>query len=121
MAYDEGLAQRIRELVQHKPNIVEKKIFGGIAFMAYDYMFVGVVKNDLMARVGLANHAAALAKAHVIPMEFSGKPMTGYVFVQPLGLAEDEQLQHWIDMCFAFVRSLPVKPKKIPMRSFALH
>lgn len=113
MAYDEGLAQRIRELVQHKPNIVEKKMFGGIAFMAYDYMFVGVVKNDLMARVGPINYAAALAKPHVVPMDFTGKPMDGYVFVQPLGLAGDEQLQHWIDMCYSFVRALPVKVRKL--------
>jgi hypothetical protein len=113
MAYDEGLAQRIRELVQHKPNIVEKKMFGGIAFMAYDYMFLGVVKNDLMARVGPINYAAVLVEPHVVPMDFTGKPMVGYVFVQPLGFAEDEQLQQWIDMCFAFVRSLPVKVRKL--------
>ena len=113
MAYDEGLAQRIRELVQHKPNIVEKKMFGGIAFMAYDYMFSRVVKNDLMARVGPINYAAALAKPHVVPMDFTGKPMVGYVFVQPLGLTEDEQLQRWIDICFAFVLLLPVKLLKI--------
>lgn len=112
MAYDEGLAQRIRELVQDKPNIVEKKMFGGIAFMAFDYMCVGVVKNDLMARVGVENYPTALVQPHVIPMNFTGKPMAGYVFVQPLGLAEDEQLQHWIDVCFAFVRTLPVKMRK---------
>ena len=115
MAYDEGLAQRIRELTQHRPMVVEKKMFGGVAFMAYDYMFIGVVEDKLMARVGPDHYAAALKQPHVTTMEFTGKPMNGYVFVQPLGLAEDEQLEHWIDVCFAFVRTLPLKackPKK---------
>ncbi len=113
MAYDEGLAQRIRELAIHMPTpITEKKMFGGIAFMAFDYMFVGVIKDSLMARVGASHYADALTQPHVVPMEFTGKPMAGYVFVQPLGLAEDEQLQHWMDLCFAFVRALPAKARK---------
>ncbi len=109
MAYDEGLAQRIRELVQHKPNMVEKKMFGGVAFMAFDYMCVGVVKNDLMARVGPEAYEAALKQSHVRIMDFAKRPMKGYVFVDSAGIAEDDQLEHWIDMCYQHVRSLPVK------------
>jgi hypothetical protein len=74
-----------------------------------------------MARVGPNHYAAALKQPHVTTMEFTGKPMNGYVLVQPLGLAEDEQLQRWIDLCFAFVRSLPVKALKILSNSADRH
>jgi TfoX/Sxy family transcriptional regulator of competence genes len=112
MAYDEGLVQRIRELVQHKPNIVEKKMFGGIAFMAYDYMCVGILGDVLIARVGPDVYEAALKQPHVRVMDFAKRPMKGYVFVDPLGIAEDEQLAYWVDVCYQHVRLLPVKPKK---------
>ncbi len=79
MAFDEGLAQRIRELVQVRRGITERKMFGGLAFMSHGHMFVGVLGDTLMARVGSAEYAGALAQRHVREMDFTGKPMKGYV------------------------------------------
>jgi len=110
MAYDEGLAERIREIVQSRPGIAEKKMFGGLAFMANGHMFVGVQDSTLMARVGPAGYAGALAKPHVRTMDFTGRPLTGYVYVAAEGLESDEALADWVKACLAFVAALPPKP-----------
>jgi TfoX N-terminal domain len=75
MAYDEKLAQRIREALAGSAAITEKKMFGGIAFLHRGLMFVGVSDSSLMARVGKANHADSLSRKHVREMDFTGKPM----------------------------------------------
>jgi hypothetical protein len=107
MAYDPGLAERIRELLRDRHDVVEKKMFGGIAFMLQGHMAVGIAGDALMARVGPDRHADALRSPHVRPMDFTGRPMKGYVFVDPAGLADDAELQRWIDACAAFVANLP--------------
>ena len=113
MAYDEGLAERIRQMTADFPTIQEKKMFGGIAFMIRDYMFVGVQDESLMARVGKDNHNDALHQPHVREMDFTGRPMKGYVYVASAGIESDEDLKYWIDLCAEFVKSLPPKkPKK---------
>jgi TfoX/Sxy family transcriptional regulator of competence genes len=109
MAYDPGLAQRIREMLEGRDGIAERQMFGGIAFMSHGHMFVGVAGHALMARIGSDRYDAALAQPHVRPMDFTGKPMKGYVFVDPPGLAADADLQRWIDACAAFVAGLPPK------------
>ena len=86
MAFDEGLAQRIRELVQVRRAITERRMFGGLAFMSHGHMFVGVIGSTLMARVGPAEYASALARRHVREMDFTGKSMKGYVYVGASGL-----------------------------------
>ena len=111
MAYDEGLAQRIRETLGDDPRFTEKKMFGGVAFMASGHMFCGVVKSDLMVRVGPAQDKNALAKPHARPMDFTGKPMKGYVFVDPPGIEDDDELTEWVERCHRFVQSLPPKPQ----------
>ena len=110
MAYDEGLAERIRMVVVERPAVAEKKMFGGLAFMLNDYMFCGVLQDSLMARVGPDNYQASLAKPHVREMDFTGRPMKGYVYVDPEGLESDEDLAYWVDLCAQFVLTLP--PKK---------
>lgn len=110
MAYDEGLAERIRTVVMDRPTVIEKKMFGGLAFMLNDYMFCGVMQDTLMARVGPDNYAVLLSKPHVREMDFSGRPMKGYVYVDPPGIESDEDLEYWIDLCIEFVLKLP--PKK---------
>ncbi len=112
MAYDEGLAERVRNVLVDTPNIDEKKMFGGLAFMLNDYMFVGITEERLMARVGPEQYDQALEKPFVVPMDFTGRPMKGYVYVQPGGLEEDEDLAYWVDLCAGFVRSLPPKQPK---------
>lgn len=111
MAYDEGLAERITTLLLDIPNTKEKKMFGGIAFMLHDHMFCGVVGDRLMVRVGPDNQAAALTQPHVRPMDFTGRPMKGYLYIAPEGIANDDDLTHWINLCADFVRTLPPKKK----------
>jgi len=112
MAYDEGLAERLRELFSEDRNVTEKKMFGGLAFMSGDYMFVGILGEALMARVGKENHESVLARPHVRVMDFTGKSLKGYVFVDPPGYAEDEDLAAWVKQCRDFVQTLPPKERK---------
>ena len=112
MAYDEHLAQRIRSALQGNRLITEKKMFGGIAFLRKGLMFVGVSDSSLMARVGKDNHADSMSRKHVRPMDFTGKPMQGYVFVDAKGLKTDSQLRFWLERCESFVATLPPKAAK---------
>jgi hypothetical protein len=112
MAYDEALAQRVRETLRLRRGITERKMFGGIAFMLRRHMFVGISEQSLMARVGPQYHERAMAKAGVREMDFTGRPMRGYVFVGPQGLRSRADLKRWVDQCAAFVASLPAKAKK---------
>jgi TfoX/Sxy family transcriptional regulator of competence genes len=112
MAYDERLAQRIRNALAGNPAITEKKMFGGIAFLHRGLMFVGVSDSSLMARIGKANHADSLSRTHVREMDFTGKPMQGYVFVDAQGIRTDAQLRFWLERCKRFVATLPPKSSK---------
>ena len=109
MAYDEGLAERIRDALRGRAEVSERKMFGGIAFMLGGHMAVGIVGDTLMARVGPLRYADALALPHVRPMDFTGKPMKGYVYVDAAGIEEDAALENWITACSAFVATLPPK------------
>jgi hypothetical protein len=109
MSYDEGLAQRVREVLSERRGVAEKKMFGGLAFLLEGSMFCGIVKEDLMVRVGPARNAEALAQAHARPMDFTGKPMAGYVFVAPDGYASDEALARWVGWGAEFVSTMPAK------------
>lgn len=110
MAFDEGLAERIRDLLLAHPGITEKKMFGGVAFMLNRHMFVGILGDALMARVGPDAYAKALQQPHVREMDFTGKPLKGYVYVAAEGVVSDEALEQWVARCARFVESLP--PKK---------
>lgn len=105
MAYDEQLAQRIRDVLAPRADVGEKKMFGGIAFMVGDRMAVGVVKDDLMVRVGPDAHDEALAQPHARPMEMGGRISRGFVYVAPAGLASDDALQRWVDRGLRFAAS----------------
>jgi TfoX/Sxy family transcriptional regulator of competence genes len=112
MAFDEGLAQRIRDCLHRRAGITEKKMFGGLAFMANGHMFVGVTGEFLMARVGPIEYEPALKKPHVREMDFTGKPMKGYVYVDAPALESDRELLRWVETCLHFVASLPPKAAK---------
>ncbi len=107
MAYDEALASRIRAALSADPDLSEKKMFGGLAFLHRGLMFVGVSGNKLMARVGKEHYRDSLSRNHVREMDFTGKPMQGYVYVEPQGLATDQQLSFWLHRCKQFVSTLP--------------
>jgi TfoX/Sxy family transcriptional regulator of competence genes len=109
MAYDEGLAERIRESLDETANVNEKKMFGGLAFMLRGNMCVGVVGEELMVRVGPDAYADALAQPHAREMDFTGKPMKGLVYVAAPGVEADEDLDAWIGRGVAFAGSLPAK------------
>lgn len=111
MAYDEALAQRIRTVIGERPDITEKKMFGGVAFLLEGKMFVGIVRDDLMVRVGPDAHEGALAEPHVRPMDFSGRPMQGYVYVAPDGLRSDAALASWVERALSHAATLPAKSK----------
>ena len=107
MAYDEGVAQRIRENLEDRGDVVEKKMFGGIAFMVRGNMCVGVNGDDLMLRVGKMRHAELVERPHVRPMDFTGRPMDGFLFLAPDGYESDEDLAAWIDTALEYVLTLP--------------
>jgi len=109
MAYDEGLAERIRESIRELRDASERRMFGGIAFLLGGRMFVGIVKDALMVRVGVDAHPQALARPHVRPMDFTGRPMQGYVFVDPPGYEDDAALERWIQDGLAHARALGPK------------
>jgi hypothetical protein len=112
MAYDETLVQRIRETLRRKRGVTERRMFGGVAFMLRGHMFLGTAKGSLMARVGPQNYERALAMEGVREMDFTGKPLRGYVFVEPQSLKSAADLNRWVEICADFVATLPAKTKK---------
>ena len=112
MPYDDGLAQRIRELLDPRLASTEMRMFGGLAFMVNGHMCVGILQASLMARVGPDAYPDALEQPHVRKMDFTGRPMAGYVFVDPPGIAHDDDLAQWLRVCTTFVQSLPPKRAK---------
>jgi TfoX/Sxy family transcriptional regulator of competence genes len=111
MAFDEALADRIREVLAARPALSERRMFGGIAFMLAGNMAVGVVGDDLMVRLDPADAERALAEPHTRPMDFTGKPMKNMVYVDPEGTASDEELAAWVEAGADYASSLPPKTR----------
>lgn len=110
MAFDEELADRIRETLAEADVLAdERRMFGGLAFMVRGHMTVGIVGEELMVRVGKDAHEAAVAQPHARPMDLTGKPMAGFVFVAPTGFDDDTDLRDWVQRGLAFTASLPPK------------
>jgi len=111
MAYDEDLAERVREILAPLTPFEERKMFGGLAFMVNTHMACGIVKDDLMVRVGKAGHDAALARgAH--EMDFTGRPMRGMVIVPGSDVRDDSALGPWVILSVEFAQSEPPKASK---------
>lgn len=109
MAYSEELAGRIRGVIDGRPGVTERKMFGGIAWMVNGNMACGTIGEDLMVRLDRADADAALAMEHVGPMEFTGRPMRGFITVEAAGIEEDGELGRWVDAGADFADSLPAK------------
>ena len=109
MAWDEGLAGRVRAAMAGCGAVVEKRMFGGLTFMLDGHMCCGVAGGELMVRVGPRDYEEALAEPHAREMDFTGKPLRGFVYVGADGLEGEEALQAWIERGVGFVRSLPPK------------
>ena len=116
MAYDEDLADRVRAVLPAAELVTERQMFGGLAFMLRGHMFCGVVKDTLMVRLGPDGADRALNRPHVRPMDFTGRPMRGMVFVEPGGLHGTTALRHWVGAAADYTRSLPPKPATPPAR-----
>lgn len=112
MAYDEQLAARTRILLKGQRGLVEKKMFGGLAYLSNGKMFAGILKSDLVVRVGPEANDQALKEPYTRPMDFTGKPMKGYVFVGPEGVKSAAQLRRWLARGLDFAASLPPAKRK---------
>jgi TfoX/Sxy family transcriptional regulator of competence genes len=110
MAYDEDLANRLRELLSGEDAVSEKKMFGGLAFLVHGHMSVSASgQGGLLARIDPAETDAVLAKEHVSRMEMRGRTMDGWVRVAPEGVRTKRQLQPWVKRSVSYVKTLPPK------------
>jgi TfoX/Sxy family transcriptional regulator of competence genes len=108
VAYNEDLADRVREVLPRGEPVTERRMFGGLAFMLGGHMFCGIVKDALMVRLGPEAADRALDQPHVRPMDFTGRPMKGMVFIDPAGL-HDGALRQWVHAAADYARGLPSK------------
>jgi TfoX/Sxy family transcriptional regulator of competence genes len=119
MALDEGLAERMRVALAESGAAREVKMFGGLCFMLNGNMVAGTSKRGLLVRVGKDQQSNALARPGAKRMEMTGRPMEGYIFVDPPP-SDDRSLQDWLALAVAFVTTLPPKlPKSKPRRTRA--
>lgn len=115
MAYDEKLAERVRKVLATRKGVTEKKMFGGLAFLMGGRMCCGVLNDDLVVRVGPKRHAAALSRPHTRPMDFTGRPPAGFVYVGSRGVKTDAALAKWVQEAVKYALSLPegkARPKR---------
>jgi len=115
MAYDEDLADRVREVMPADGEVTERRMFGGLAFLWGGHMFVGIVGSELMVRIGAEEAQRALERDHVREMDFTGRPMKNMVFVQPAGL-EGPALEQWVTAAADYARTLGPKQPGRPLR-----
>ncbi len=109
MAYSESLARRVRSVLDRRPGIVEKKMFGGVGFLLRGNMAVGIWKECLIARLGATGAEAAKRRPHVVDFDITGRPMKGWVMIEPDGIDDDRPLAEWIERTLDFVATLPPK------------
>ena len=109
MAYDEGLAQRVREALDGRADLTEKKMFGGLCFLLGGNMCCGIVGDELMLRVGPDAYEDVLDRDHAREMDFSGRALRGMVYVASDGFAADDELRGWLEPAVDFAGGLPPK------------
>lgn len=109
MIVDEGLAQRIRSVLGKRPELVEKKMFGGVGFMLNGNMVCGIHKEYLIVRFGSERYSEAITLPHTKAFDMTGKPMTGWIMVAPEGYADTRDLTDWIQQGVDYVSTLPPK------------
>ena len=109
MAFDELLGERIRLLLGDDPDVSERRMFGGLVFMVAGNMACGVIRDDLLVRVGKDGYASAVVRPFAGPLSMGGRTMGGFVVVDGEGVAEDGQLEEWVERGIALATSLPPK------------
>ena len=109
VAYDEGLATRLREILGEEPGLAEKKMFGGLAVLLAGNMAVGVYGDDLLVRIDPGQQATLLAEPGTRPFDMTSRPMKGWIVVSATMCAEDADLRRWVSRGVTYARSLPPK------------
>ncbi len=112
MAYNAALANRIREAIARERGVDEIKMMGGLCFMIRGHMALGIVGEELMIRVGPDGYEHALGQPHAREMDFTGRSMKGFVFVEPAGFKTKRSLASWVALAATFAKSLPPRPSK---------
>src|SRR5688572_9581403 len=112
MAYDQKLADRIRELLIGTKKVKEKEMMGGLTFMVNDKMCVGIIKDEMMCRIDPEIQDVALSRPGCRIMDFTGRPMKGYVMVDETGMKSKKTFDYWIDLCLAFNKKAKSSKKK---------
>ena len=112
MAYDEKLAERVRKSLEGRRGVTERRMFGGLAFMLRGHTCCGLVGDELMVRVGPDAYEAALARPHAREMDFTGRPLRGYVYVGREGLGTQRSVTAWVERGVTFAASRPPKKKR---------
>ena len=113
MAYNEKLADRIREALVGTPKTIEKNMFGGVCFMVNNKMCVGVVKDEMMCRINPEIQDEAVERDGCRVMDFTGKPMKGYIFVSEEGMKSQKDFEHWICLALEFNKVAKASKKKV--------
>lgn len=114
MAYDKSLADRIRKILSKRKGVTEVGMMGGLCFMLRSHMCCGISNDDLVVRVGPERYDQALRRPHAHPMNFTGHPLRGLVFVGPKGRRREQDLWAWVRQAADFVRSLRPKARSKP-------
>jgi hypothetical protein len=113
MAFDQRLADRVRVALRRVPSVAattkEIRMFGGLCFMVRGHMCCGVIGDDLVVRIGAARYREALVQPHARPMDFTSRPLAGFIYVAPAGWRRPADLSTWIRRALAFAGSLPAK------------
>ena len=113
MAYNEHLAKRVREFLSSKKKVEEKKMMGGLTFMVNDKMCVGILKDNLMVRIDPDIYEKVLERRGCREMDFTGRPMRGFVFVDPEGTNTKKDLNNWLGLALEYnKKARPSKRKK---------
>lgn len=112
MAYDETLADRIREQLVNLPVIEEKEMMGGLAFMVNDKMCVGVIKDEMMCRIDPGFHETAVEMNGCRTMDFTKRPMKGWVMIDESGMRTQKELEFWINLALEFNKKAKSSGKK---------
>jgi TfoX/Sxy family transcriptional regulator of competence genes len=112
MAYNENLANRIREALADVKRVKEKDMMGGLTFMVNDKMCVGIIKDEMMCRIAPELQGEALEKTGCHVMDFTGKPMKGYVMIDDSGMRTKKEFDYWIKLCLDFNKVAKASKKK---------
>ena len=112
MPYDKVLAERMRPYLLPHMGVSEKSMFGGIAFLVNGNMCCGIWKDLLVIRLSAEEGGKALKQSHVRVMDITGRPMKGWLFIEPMGCKNDSDLYTWVDKAFEFSSSLPRKKRR---------